>query len=25
LEITPALSFECSRCHRAFTCESRYQ
>ena len=25
LEITPALSFECSRCHRTFTCESRYK
>jgi hypothetical protein len=25
LEITPALSFECSRCHRTFTSESRYK
>jgi hypothetical protein len=25
LEIPPALSFECSRCHRTFTCESRYK
>lgn len=25
LEITPALSFECPRCHRTFTCDSRYK